>query len=188
MDKTETTEGIERLKILLEKAVGRSILTPRDFDFLRDCIYARLKVLISSSTLKRVWGYAPGGNPRMSTYSTLASFLGYASWDAFLSSDPEEPASDYVLSEYVYVPETMHPGEHLYLYWQPDRECVAEYLGDSKFQVVESKNTRLKPSDTFVCQMLIEGEPLYLDKLCQQGRLPVGYVCGKISGVHFNIE
>ena len=46
-------------------------------------------------------------------------------------------------------------------------------------------NTRLKVGDTFECSLIIEGEPLYLDNLRQDGHPPIAYVCGKKSGVFF---
>ncbi|MCR5526734.1 MAG: flagellar type III secretion system pore protein FliP [Lachnospiraceae bacterium] len=55
------------------------------------------------------------------------------------------------------------------------------------FKVVESENTRLKKGDTFQFSSIIEGEPLYIDNLCQNGHEPIAYVCGMQSGVLFEI-
>ena len=58
-------------------------------------------------------------------------------------------------------------------------------LSDGSFRVVASVNTRLREGDTFQANMIVEGEPLYIDNLRQADRQPIAYVCGKISGVMF---
>ena len=41
----------------IETALGKKLQTPKDFDFLRERIYARLHILVSRTTLMRIWGY-----------------------------------------------------------------------------------------------------------------------------------
>ena len=65
------------------------------------------------------------------------------------------------------------------------RQCRVRYLGSLQFQVVESANTRLQPGDYFQCNLIIEGEPLYLSNLLQPGHLATNYVCGKRGGIRF---
>ena len=53
-----------------------------------------------------------------------------------------------------------------------------------------SERTRLQPGDTFLCNLIIEGEPLYLDQLRQAGNVqqnttPKSYVCGMDTGVWY---
>ena len=59
----------------IESAIGQRLRTPKDFDYLRKCIYARLRIIVSSTTLKRLWGYLnDGGEPREATLTTLCRF------------------------------------------------------------------------------------------------------------------
>jgi len=92
-----------------------------------------------------------------------------------------------VLSRRLNVANTLRRGDKVRLTWQPDRICDIEYLGELEFRVVLSENTRLKAGDTFECNLIIEGEPLYLDNLRQGSHQPIAYVCGKKSGVLFEI-
>ena len=78
-------------------------------------------------------------------------------------------------------------GDRVILRWNPLRVCVIEYLGSAQFIVLSSEMTRLQPGDTFFCATFIEGEPLYLGRLCQEGRPPVGYVCGKKGGISYEV-
>ena len=179
---------INLLKNEIETALGMAIRSPKDFDFLRERIYARLHILISRTTLMRMWGYVDEKvNPRQSTLDTLTRFLGYTDWEEYErnASLPKEQQSSPVLSRRLSVLPTMFPGEQLRLTWLPDRVCDIEYQGNLKFLVTASENTRLKPGDTFEVSLIVEGEPLYLDNLRQGNRPPIAYVCGKKSGVRF---
>lgn len=81
-------QQIERLREALEQAVDRKLQTPKDFNFLSDCIFDKLHEHISPTTLKRMWGYIndAGAAPRKSTLDILARFLDYPDWAAFCAS------------------------------------------------------------------------------------------------------
>ena len=77
-------QAIEQLREAIEKEAGRKMKTPKDFDYLSEVIERQLHEHISSTTLKRMWGYlAEPVTPRISTLDILAQFLGHADWDAF---------------------------------------------------------------------------------------------------------
>lgn len=178
----------ERLCKEIEAVLHREMRTPKDFMFLRECIFTRRHLLVSCTTLKRVWGYVGDGvEPRMATLDVLAQFLGYDGWAAYcdgaLSSD--EPASNPTMGRRLSVPDDLVSGNRLRLTWQPGRVCDVEYLGNLTFLVIASEKTRLRVGDTFRCSLIVEGEPLYLDHLKQGNHPPVAYVCGKRSGVIF---
>ena len=181
---------INRLCKEIETALNQKIKTPKDFDLLRERIYARLHMLVSRTTLMRVWGYlSENVTPRHATLTILAQFLGYRDWDDYCqnAASPKEPQSSPVLNRRLSVESSLDPGDCLRLTWQPDRVCDIEYVGNLMFRVIASSNTRLCAGDTFQCSLIIEGEPLYIDNL-RQGDCPaIAYVCGKKSGVRYEI-
>lgn len=62
-----------------------------DFDKLRDLIYERTNVVISSNTLKRVWGRIKyDSRPSETTLNTLAQFQGFGDFREFKNSIGEE--------------------------------------------------------------------------------------------------
>lgn len=139
--------------------------------------------------MKRLWGYLDEGvSTRQSTLITLSQFLGYKDWEDFQQKVglPHEQQSSPIMSRRLSV-SSLHTTQKLKLVWQPGRKCIVEYLGDLNFRVLESTNTRLQVGDTFQCSMIVSGEPLYIDNLCQEGHAPIAYVCGKQSGVLFEI-
>ena len=177
---------IEKLCKEIETALHRKMQTPKDFEFLRESIFARQHLLISTTTLKRVWGYLDDKvQPRVSTLDMLAQFLGYHSWEEYKQGGipSEQPPSNPVMSRRLSVPECLDQGDRLRLTWQPARTCDVEYRGDLTFQVIASENTRLHEGDTFKCSLIVEGEPLYIDSLRQGNCPPIAYVCGKRTGV-----
>lgn len=179
---------INRLRTDIETALRHEMKTPKDFDFLRERIYARLHVMVSRSTLMRIWGYVGGSvEPRKSTLDILSQYLGYKDWEEYKRNArlPKEQQSSPVLSRRLSVTEELSIGDHIRLTWQPGRVCDVEYLGDLTFRVTSSEKTRLHKNDTFQCSLIIESEPLYLDNLRQGNRPPIAYVCGKKSGVLF---
>ena len=179
---------IQQLCQDIEKALNRQMQTPKDFDFLHDRIYARLHVQVSSTTLKRIWGYLQEDvKPRETTLGLLAQFLGYSDLEEYQhnSSLPKEQQSNPVMSRRLSVSNELQKGDCLRLTWQPDRVCDIEYLGNLSFRVLSSENTRLREGNVFQCSLIIDGEPLYLDNLIQGNQPPIAYVCGKKSGVLF---
>jgi hypothetical protein len=184
----EKIDQIEQLQTDIETALSMKLKTPKDFEYLRERLFARQHVVVSVTTLKRLWGYVREDvSPRLSTLNTLSQFIGYKDWNEYQNNSllPKEQQSSPVLTRRLSVNSSLFTGDRLRIFWQPDRVCEVEYLGELKFIVLDSKNTRLKKDDTFECSIIIEGEPLYLDNLCQSGLSPVAYVCGKKSGVMF---
>ena len=190
LTRKENTYGkaeVERLCRAVERVVNRSMSTATDFDHLAESIFQRLHVMLSAATLKRVWGYVPyDGQPSRRTVDILSLFVGFIDFDHFLAqSEDASQASSPVLCRHINVVEDLAKNTEVTLYWYPDRECSMRYLGDSRFVVTASVNTRLREGDTFCCNLMIEGEPLYLSHL-RQGDNPLSnYVCGKIGGIHF---
>ena len=71
----------EQLRTDIETALKKKLQTPKDFEFLRERIYARLHILVSRTTLMRLWGYVDEEvTPRKGTLDILSKFLGYRDW------------------------------------------------------------------------------------------------------------
>ena len=81
---------LSSLREAIEAKMGKKLETNKDFDSLSNSIHDELHDRISSTTLKRIWGYVSEPvNPRHYTLSQLARFVGYADWDAFCASQGE---------------------------------------------------------------------------------------------------
>ena len=69
---------IEKLKEYVESVAGFNLYTPKDFDNLTEYIFKETGSLLSSTTLKRIWGYLhenKENTPRLSTLNILSKFI-----------------------------------------------------------------------------------------------------------------
>ena len=90
-------QAIKQLRRAVERTLGRKMQTNKDFDCLADSIYEKTHAKISTTTLKRLWGYlSEGVTPRRYTLDQLARFIGYDDFDAFSASleTDKAPESD----------------------------------------------------------------------------------------------
>ena len=189
-EKLITPEVLANLRKAIELMTGREIQTPRDFESLRQKLKERLDAEISISTLKRLFGYVHTDNmPSVYTLDVLARFCGYKSLKDFCNNSEEVDsvsASSPLLGRTLNVPTELRPGDRVRICWQPGRVCEVEYNGSLHFRVVYSEKTRLKPGDTFLTSLLVEGCPLtiYLQQLDSMILMP--YICGQISGITYS--
>ena len=110
--------------------------------------------------------------------------LGSRDWDeynAHLLGD-ERGSSHPFIADGVHTQE-LQPGQQLEVTWLPNRRCVFRYLGDMRFEVVESVNSKLSVGDTFISTFFLTGQPLYIDQLIQSAQPPVSYVAGNNGGL-----
>lgn len=170
----------------VERTFGHTALTPRLFDDLSRSIMRHTGILLSPTTLKRIWGYLDEGvTPRRSTLDVLALYAGWQSFAHLVSGSASERESG-VTTAGIDVARDLAPGDVVRLFWNPGRMCEITYLGDCRFRVADSIATRLQPDDLFSCHLIIAGEPLYLDALtCRDGTAYGAYVCGRKNGIRY---
>ncbi len=179
-------EAIDRLRRLVEESFGNEVKSPKGFNRLSESIFERTGVLLSATTLKRIWGYlSEPVTPRQSTLDTLARYIGWGNWTEFQQNQKSEIESGMVAAEHIDVLRQLKWGEVIRLVWQPSRVCDVKYIGAGKFQIVKAEGTKLSVSDTFTCHLIVDSEPLYLDNLVHNGIPSSTYVCGRHHGIHF---
>lgn len=102
---------INELRQAVEEKAGRTLRTPRDFDYLRDVLFDELGIMVSVSTLKRIWGYVKSDSqPRPSSLDPLARYAGYADYDTFWKA--QQATDDKRASD-----ETSGTGDHKKTKW-----------------------------------------------------------------------
>lgn len=188
----DSNYNYEELRHAVEKSVGRKMRTPKDFDFLAMRIYDINKSQISPTTLKRFWGYIDKNKevePRRFTLDTLSIVVGYKDYETFCTRANSDGciSSDFVKSPCLYST-SLHVGNIVKLYWQPNRCVTLRYMGEDLFEVLESINSKLCAGDRFCCGCIIDGEPLYLTRLQRNNEVLGGYVCGQNEGIKYSIS
>lgn len=179
------TPEIISLRLAVEQHIGRSLHTPSDFDFLIQQIWEQQHQVLSQSTIKRLWEYVDSAaQPRLSTLNTLAQFVGYADWNAYLAMLElhNETQSELFHGEGIRV-EDLSVGDLIEVQWLPNRQCVFRYLGDNHFVVQHSIHAKLQVGDTFDAIAFIIGKPMYLDHITRPDTTVTTYVAGKKHGI-----
>ncbi len=184
---SKTSDDYSRIRRAVEKSFGRELKTPKDFEKLSDDIFKRTRSTLGTSTLKRIWGYIDQVEVRRSTLDILAKYCGFADYEAWMADLAARDISGYTDGVALRPAADLAIGDCVRLNWEPGRVCDIEYLGDDRFEVIASENTRLQPDDTFRCRLFIDGEPLYLDNLVQNRESRGSYKCGNQGGIHFSL-
>lgn len=162
-----------------------------EFTQLSKLIYEATHEYISTTTLKRMWGYINDrkSEPRITTLNLLANVAGFGSYEQFeqtegISSNQEGLRSEIFFSNGCDVSK-LEEGEELIVTWQPNRRCRFRHIKGYRLEVMEVENAKLCVGDVFDCAYIINGEKLIADNLCHKGITDLSYVAGKEGGVYF---
>ena len=91
MNQEQQEQALAKLRELIEGVIERKMKTPKDFEFLSECIFEKYHEKISPTTLKRLWGYlSESTTPRKSTLDILSMFVGYDNWKDFCKKNQRE--------------------------------------------------------------------------------------------------
>ena len=164
---------------------GRRITTANDFSLLAQHLSDEIGVVISSSTLKRLWGYdSYESTPRISTLDLLANYVGEDSFQSFCESIRKDPTyvSGFMTSKMVSSSE-LEVGDTITLGWNPNRLVKMRYLGEDAYEVVSNVNSKLRVGDRFHLIAAIVGYPLYLSDIIRDGESLPLYVAGFDDGI-----
>lgn len=181
---------IPELACLLQKVeerYGRSVNTSTDYEALSVTIEHETGEFISSSTLKRLWGYVSlQPSPRVATLDVLARFVGHTSFSAFCEALKSDPSfeSGFFTTRFV-VSDELVEGDTVTIGWMPNRLVRLQYLGDSSFRVISGENSKLQTGDEFTASQFMLGYPLFVDRILRAGEYTPSYVAGKIEGLNY---
>lgn len=170
----------------VERKYGRRIATTTDFESLSVVIEHQIGELISSSTLKRLWGYVSlNPTPRIATLDVLSRFVGHRDFKTFCNHLKESDiySSTFFTSKCQTVAE-LKPGTIVHIGWAPNRLVRLNYVGDHLFEVLASENSQLMPGDRFELSDIIVGYPLYISRILRDGTYTPSYVAGQIDGIN----
>ena len=176
---------IKCLRSDLEQRVGQQLQSPADFQLLIQQIWEKNHAVLSLSTIKRLWGYVESnGAPRLSTLNTLAKFLDFADWNAYLVALEQRGGTESAMftGDGIQTAD-LQAGDRIAVAWQPNRQCTFRYIGDNQFVVEESKNAKLQRGTIFSAARFMIGQPMYLDNILLPDGTRTSYVAGKRNGL-----
>lgn len=179
--------------ILRKEVEKRSCIMPQttdDFAKLSEVVDNAVGERLSVSTLKRVWARVRDDYTRRpATLSILAQYIGYRSWQDFLTRtrDNLREESDFKPMDALDF-DALPENALLKVSWMPDR-CVRLLHGQGRcFTVLESVNSKLQAGDQLEISMLAPGEPMFVTSIRRGGKVYSGYVAGQIHGVTYELS
>lgn len=177
---------LEKLKHDVEKSCTHHIKTSKEFEILMYQMKERIGDYLSTTTLKRIWGYVEGYQGiREDSLDFLSRFLGYPDWKTYVAErcgDKKKRSSHYIITNALFV-EDIDTNEMLEIYWEPKRRLLLKCLGNGQFETIEAENSKITAGDIFRCERFIIGEPLYINNLVHNGEEPRLFVAGKNGGL-----
>jgi hypothetical protein len=172
----------EIIKRKIEEKAGQRIRYSRDCETLADKILSECKCGISSSTLRRLFGFSKSNKqPRIYTLDILANYLNYGTWDELLASLNNKASANKEIRELK--PNSLKKGQKFELTYKPDTELIIEYIGKYQFKVISVKNSRLKPGEVFKTSIIMLHHPLFILDIEGSTGIEGRIIEGKISGI-----
>ncbi len=169
----------------VEQYHSRAIRTTVDFEALSITIEQQTSERISASTLKRLWGYVSDRHaPRRYTLDVLSKYIGHKDFEGFCLwlDSLNLSGSDFFTTRKI-ASADLKRGARLEIGWHPDRYLILEHLGQCRFRVERSLNSKLIEGDEFSVPTFMLRYPLYIPSVVRQGELLPSFVGGKNGGL-----
>ena len=168
---------------LLNEKSGHELRQPSDCKYLSLDIESKTGVHIGATTLKRVLGFAQDERmPHTSTLDTIARYLGYANWDE-LSQIEDKGNSDFDTADEEIRSADLWIGASVEIAYLPDRKVRLQYLGNQRYRVVESVNSKLHANDEVEILNFVLHHPLLVLCVWREGESLSQFTAGRISGL-----
>lgn len=168
---------------LLSEKTGKDVTTPYGADYLRNDIEAVTRESLSLNTVKRLVGLLPyESNPRLFTYNIIAEYLGFSSWQ-LLQEYLTGKISDFNVEEFFVDLVNQPLNKIIGISWQPDRYISIKHLGNGKYVVMESLNSKLQSEDILYLSQIAVGFPFIVKRVERNGSVLGNYIAAKKTGI-----
>lgn len=174
---------------LLSEKAGRDVTTAHGAEFLRNDIESVTGESLSRNTVKRLVGNLPYESiPRIVTLNIISKYLGFSSWQ-LLQEYLTDRISDFDIKD-GFIDLTTQPSDKIIrIRWQPDRSISIKHLGQGKYVVMESLNSKLRSQDILHLSQIAVGFPFMVKMVERKGENLGNYIAAKKTGIDsFEIE
>lgn len=169
----------------VEEKYGKKLDTTNDFEAFSSFLYMQIKENISTSTLKRLWGYVNYPHyPRKATLDVLSRFVNFDDYKSFCSHLKLSSVynSSFFSSDQLLV-KNLKEGMQVEIGWAPNRYLRLLYKGDLMFEVIEAQNSKLHEGDCFETTSFMIGHPITLPYILRNGERTQPFIAGRNSGL-----
>ena len=179
-----------RQKIRETAELQDKTLGPQDFCVLQKLISQKVPDRpLNDKTLRRLFGYDKTDENslvRLETLDILSQYVGLGNWNGLVENFllmSGAGSGKFVRKEIC--ADNLAVGETVCIKWNPNRKSFLKYLGNQRFEIIETENSKWQQGDTFLCKHFILGIPLFVDNLTDKsGKIKSkSFVVGDMGGL-----
>ena len=168
---------------LLKRKSENGLRLPSDCELLSLDIQSKTGVRIGATTLKRLLGFAADERtPHTSTLDAIAHYLGYAHWDE-LAKIEDQGNSDFDCPDGEVRSANLQVGCEVEITYLPDRRVVLFYLGNNRYRILQSENSKLLVGDEVEILSFVLHHPLLVMQVWRSGQSLGQFTAARISGL-----
>lgn len=162
---------------------GIGLRLPSDCELLSLDIASKTGIRIGATTLKRLVGFAQDERePHASTLDAIANYLGYAHWNE-LTQIEDKGNSGFDASDEEVRSADLQPDVCIEITYLPDRKVKMLYLGNLRYRIVESENSKLQIGDEVEIYNFVLHHPLLVLNVWRDGEVMGQFTAGRVSGL-----
>lgn len=166
----------------VEARLGRPLKYSADCELLAQAIEDMTGERLGVTTIKRLFGFAgEQTEPRGTTMDIIAQYLGYSDMKDMASKLGNQ--SDISMFTPVDQLDINGLDEGTQISYDPDRVIVLTYIGDFRFIVNESINSKLRKGDKVHITQLAKGFELMVGEVVRDGKSIGSYHSAKNGGL-----
>ena len=176
---------VKELLARVRQKYPKNLFTTTDFDEFTLHLKYTLGQEISTSTVKRLWGYVNDQHkPRLQTLDILCQYIGFPHFKDFCDhlKEKEEYNSSFFTTKQIHVPD-LHAGDRVEIGWSPNRYLQLHYHGNHQFEVIEARNSKLQVGDQFECMDFYLEQPLILSHVWRNNQKTESFIAGRHGGL-----
>jgi hypothetical protein len=167
----------------IEQKFNKEIRYPSDCEALAGDILHVTKQAISTSTLKRIFGFIAGSKePRLYTLDVIAQYLGYSNWDNYIENQLNIDNSDFLTIKQVEI-EKLAPNSIVEISYAPESKLILNYRTNFEFEIKHAVNSKLQENDLLKIFNIVKDYPLIINAVTRNNVNLGSYKAAKISGV-----
>ncbi|MGP8214829.1 MAG: hypothetical protein ACLQQ4_04635 [Bacteroidia bacterium] len=173
--------------IIKKKIIGRykqEVKYPKQCEALASAMNAVCGNKISSSTLKRLWGFskASEGEPRIWTLDVIAEYVGYKSWEELQNDITGNKVNKNKRIESV-DSALLKPGKRFTVRFGKVALMKVEYRDKNWFAVMEAHKVSIKTGDEILVEKIQLELPILIKKMKRSGTITNSLIIGGVTGV-----
>lgn len=168
----------------LSEKIGQEVTTPAGATVLQLDIETVTGVSLGLNTVKRIVGVIGTEDitPRLTTLNVIAKYLGYPDWE-IMEKDTCMDGSGFGKNNLFTEMSDLAVGAVVEVCWKPDRHVIIHHNGDGNYEVLESKNSKLRSGDMLLLSQLAVGFPFVTQKVIRNGKSLGSYQAAQGAGI-----